>query len=175
MSSSTSDSFVKPSILNTITGHISHIQENNTLTKERFRVLRRCFFQSIGLSVLLYCLFQLLTLFYLLIELTFHFIFQMFMIIFWLPVKIIPKKNNYYILFPLFSLCSVLSLFIAKLSHKNIEIHLGKRSTFLKRYSFIFTLILLLLLQSFFILLPIGISIQEQRKLSPVKKKKRIL
>ena len=81
------------------------------------------------------------------------------------------KKKNYYILFPLFSLCSLLSLFIAKLSHKNIEIHLGKRSIFLKRYSFILIFILLLLLQSFFILLPIGISIQEQRKLSPVRKK----
>jgi hypothetical protein len=171
MSSSTSDSLLNAPKLNGITSYISHIQQKNIFTKERFRSTRQFFFQLIGLTVLLYWLCQLLFVFYLLVKLIFH---LMFTTISWLPVKILelclPNLTTYYILFPLFCFCSFISFFVARFSHKNIGIYLEKRSQVLKRYSFIFTFITLLLLQSLFILLPVTTSIQGQRKLSSVNK-----
>ncbi|CAF5218380.1 unnamed protein product, partial [Rotaria magnacalcarata] len=94
----------------------------------------------------------------------------MLSIVVFLPFKFIdlflPKTTSYNILFPSIWFCSILSFFIAKLSHKNIEIHFGNRFKSIKRYSFTVTFVILLLLQSVLILLPLTQSIQEQRKLS---------
>ncbi|CAM4748908.1 unnamed protein product [Rotaria magnacalcarata] len=170
MSSSTSDSSLNVPQLNTITSFISYIQQKNILTKERFRTIRRYFFQSIGLYVLLSCLFRLLAAFYFLLKSILNLTFQMLSIVVFLPFKFIdlflPKTTSYNILFPSIWFCSILSFFIAKLSHKNIEIHFGNRFKSIKRYSFTVTFVILLLLQSVLILLPLTQSIQEQRKLS---------
>ncbi len=160
MSSSTSDIII---------GYIAYIQRKNLLTKQRFASMRCYFFQSIGFSIILYCFSQLLLLLYLLLKIFFRIIFQIFSIIFWLPVNTIesfmPKINNYFILFPLFWLCSIVSFSIAKFSHKNVG----------KRRSFILSFIILLLLQSVFILLPLAISIHEQQKSSSVKQKANLI
>ncbi|CAF4573572.1 unnamed protein product [Rotaria socialis] len=170
MSSSTSDSSLNVPQLNTITSYISYIQQKNILTKERFRTIRRYFFQSIGLYVLLYYLFRLLITFYFLLKSILNLTFQMLSIGVFLPFKFIdlflPKTTSYNILFPSIWFCSILSFFIAKLSHKNIEIHFANRFKSIKRYSFTATFVILLLLQSVLILLPLTQSIQEQRKLS---------
>jgi hypothetical protein len=147
------------SISDRIIDYISYIQREKSITKERFYLIRQYFFQSVGFCVLLYFLSQLL-------KLLFRLIFQIFSIIFWLPLKAMEsfllKSDNYNIMFLLFCLCSVFSFTIAKFSHKK----------FRQRYSFILTFVIILLLQSLFILLPIAKSIQDRSKLSSVKKTK---
>lgn len=136
-----------------------YIQGKKTITKERCQLMCRYFFQFIGFCVLLYYFLQLPLL---LLRLLFRFI----SIIFFLPLRtielILPKTNTYYIILPLFSLCSFLSYSIAKFSHKNLR----------KQYSFILIFIMLLFLQSLFILLPIATSINEQRTLLSVNIRK---
>jgi len=147
------------SISDRIIDYISYIQREKIITKERFYSIRQYFFQSVGFCVLLYFLSQLL-------KLLFRLISQIFSIIFWLPLKTMEsfllKSDNYNIMFLLFCLSSVLSFSIAKFSHKK----------FRKRFSFILTFVIILLLHSLFILLPIAKSIQDRSKLSSVKKTK---
>ncbi len=154
------------SILDTIIDSIAYIQQKIIISRERFYSISQYFFQSIGFFTLLYFILQLPILFYVFLKLLYRVIFQIFTIIFWLPLKTIelslPKTKTYYIIFPLFCLCSFLSFFIAKFSHKNSG----------KRRSFNLTFIILFLLQCLFILLPIATSIEEQRKLSAVNKNK---
>ncbi|CAF4338515.1 unnamed protein product [Rotaria sp. Silwood2] len=170
MSSSTSDSFLTTPLSNKVTGYVSYIQKKKYFTEQRVHSMRQFFFRFVGVSVILYFIFQLLLLFNFLLKLIFRLLFQIFSIIILLLSKFIqlllPKTTNYNILFFFIGFCSILSFFIAKFSHKNIEIHLGKRYKLIKRYSFMFTFITLLLLQSVLILLPTTASIQEQRKLS---------
>ncbi len=155
------------SISDTIIGYISYIQQKQYITIERFRSIRRYFFQSIGFFILLYYVFQLPILFYLFLKFLFCCIIQIFSIIFWLPLKtielVLPKTDNYNVMFPLFWFCSFLSFLIAKFFQKNLT----------KRHSFLLTFIIILLLQFLFIILPVATSIKEQRKLSSVKKKKK--
>jgi hypothetical protein len=150
------------STLDTIADYLSHIQQRRIFTRERFSLIRVYFFQSIGLFI---CLSQFSIVSYRILTFLFWLLFQIFSIIFWIPLKtielFIPKTTNYNIIIPLLWFCSVISFSIAKYSHRNIG----------KRHSFLFIFILLLLLQFLFILLPIATSIQEQRKLSSVKKK----
>lgn len=173
MSSSTSDSSQNISLLNTITGYISHIQKRNFLTTERFRTVRRYFFQSIGLYVLLYCSFRILISFYLFFKLILYIIFQLLSTVIFLPYKFIelflPKTTSYNVLFPSIWCCSILSFFIAKSSHKHIENHLGKHHKLIKQYSLSLTFVFILLLQSLLILVPLTGSIKEQRRLASVK------
>ncbi|CAF1255419.1 unnamed protein product [Rotaria sordida] len=170
MSSSTSDSSINPSLFDKVTGCVSYVQQNNYVTKKRFHTLRQYFFRSVGFSIILYCFCQLIILFYsflkLILRLLFQIIFMMILFLFKFIQLFLPQTTNYNILFLLIGFCSIISVFIAKFSYKNIEIHLGKRYKLIKRYPFILTLITLLLLQSVLILLPLGVSIREQRKLS---------
>ncbi|CAF1170259.1 unnamed protein product [Rotaria sordida] len=170
MSSSTSDSSINPSLFDKVTGCVSYVQQNNYVTKKRFHTLRQYFFRSVGFSIILYCFCQLIILFYsflkLILHLLFQIIFMMILFLFKFIQLFLPQTTNYNILFLLIGFCSIISVFIAKFSYKNIEIHLGKRYKLIKRYPFILTLITLLLLQSVLILLPLGVSIREQRKLS---------
>ncbi|CAF3518330.1 unnamed protein product [Rotaria sp. Silwood1] len=170
MSSSTSDSFSNVSLFDKATGCISSIQEKKYFTKKRFHIIRQYFFRFVGICVILYFSFQLLLLFNLILQLIFHLLFQILSIFIFVLFKFIqlflPKTTSYNILYLLIGFCSILSFFIAKFSYKNIEIRLGKRYELIKRYSFIFTFIAILLLQSVLILLPTTVSIQEQRKLS---------
>jgi len=153
------------SILDILIGYIAYMQQKIIITRERFHSISEYFFRSIGFLTLFYFFLQLPMILYGFLKLLFRIVFHMFTIIFWLPLKTIelslPKTKTYYIIFPLFCLCSFLSFLIAKFSHKNSG----------KCRSFNLTFIILFLLQSLFILLPIATSIQEQRKLSTVKKK----
>ena len=135
------------STLDTIAGYLSHIQQRYTFTRERFLLMRRYFFQSVGLFI---CALQFAILVY-------HTLKYLFAIIFWIPLKLIelfiPKTTNYNIIMLLLWFCSIISFSIAKYSHKKIG----------KRHSFIFVFIALLILQSLFIIRPIARSIHEQR------------
>jgi hypothetical protein len=136
------------STLDTIAGYLSSIQQRRILTTERFLSMRVYFFQSIGLFI---CLSQFAILLYHILK-----------FIFWIPLKtielFIPKTTNYNMIVLLIWFCSIISFSIAKYSHRKIG----------KRHSFILIFIGLLLLQSLFILRPIAMSIQEQRKLSSI-------
>ncbi|CAF1160075.1 unnamed protein product [Adineta steineri] len=164
MSSPTSDSYLNP-----ITNYISLIQRKEIFTKQRIHSIRQYFLQSVGLTILLYFILQIPILLYFLFKLLLRLIFQIFSLIFWLPLKtielILPKTNNYGILFPLLFLFSTVSYLIAKLTHKNVETNFGKRYKVLKNNSFILIFIVFLLLQSIFILFPIAGSIQKQKQL----------
>ena len=172
MSSSTSDSSSNSSLLNRITNCISHIQQKNLITEERFHAMRRYFVRSIGFSILLYCFFQtLMSIYYfftLIINLIFH-IFSNLLLRKFIQL-ILSKITNYDILFPLFWFISIVSYIIAKYSYKNIGMRLGKSFQSIKRYLFILIFIIFLLLQIIFILIPIAASIREQRRLTSVKR-----
>jgi hypothetical protein len=182
-----SSSFLNNPLINTIIGYISNLQEQNIFSQERFYSLRHHFLITIGFFVLLYCLIRIQILFFWLLKL----IFKIISIIFWLPLKtirfIIPKTIDYDILFPLFWLCSIASFYLSKFSHENIcqfyDQYLVQRYKIfnydqtkredIKRYLFIITFIILLLLQSLFILIPITLSIRhhhENIKVSSVNK-----
>jgi len=194
MSSSTppTDSFLNNPLINTIMGYIVHLQQQNIFSKERLLSSRQPILITVGFLVLLYCLINIQILFFWLLKLIFRLIFQIISIIFWLPLKtvrfLIPKKIDYDILFPLFWLCSISSFYISKYSHENIcqfyEQYIFRRYQIftyeqikredMKRYLFIITFIILLLLQSLFILIPIALSIRHQHEetsqISSVKK-----
>jgi hypothetical protein len=190
------DSFLNSPLINTILGYIAYVQEQNVLTKERYLMLRQYFLITIGFLVLLYCLIHIQILFFWFLKLIFRLIFKIISTIFWFPLKtvrfFIPKAIDYDILFPLFWLCSISSFYISKFSHENIcqfydqylvrrykifNYNQAKRED-IKRYIFITTFIVLLLLQSLFILIPISVSIRrhrENRKISSVNTMKKFL
>jgi hypothetical protein len=89
-----------------------------------------------------------------------------------------PKTIDYDILFPLFWLCSISSFYISKFFHENIcqfyDQYFVRRYKILnynqtkredvRRYLFIITFVVLLLLQTLFILLPVASSIRHQHE-----------
>jgi hypothetical protein len=174
------DTFLNGPLINSITGYIGHLQEQNFFNKTRLHSLRHYFLLTVGFLVLLYCLIHIQILFYWFLKLIFRLLFKIISIIFWLPLKtvrfFIPKTIDYDILFPLFWLCSISSFYISKFSHENVwqfyDQQLVKRYKILnydqtkredvKRYLFILTFIVLLLVQSLFILVPIAFSIKYQ-------------
>ena len=189
------DLFLNNPLINTLTGYIAHIQQQNFLSKERFNVLKHQILITIGFLILLYCLIKIQILFFWLLKFIFLSIFRLISFIFWFPLKTVrfflPKSIDYDILFPLFWLCSITSFYLTKFFHENIcrfyDQYLIRNYPIFKydqikrddirRYLFIITFIILLLLQSLFILLPIALSIrhhhyqqQENSKISMVNK-----
>jgi hypothetical protein len=183
------DSFLNSPLITTLTGYIVHLQKQKIFSKERLHSFKTHFLITIGFVVLLYCLIHIQILFFWLLKLIFRLLFKFFSFIFWLPLKtvrfFIPKTIDYDILFPVFWLCSISSFYISKYSHENIcqlfdqylvrrykifNYDQIKREDF-KRYLFVLTFIVLLLLQSLFILIPITLSIRQRHineKLSSV-------
>ncbi len=176
------DSLINSPLINTITGYISHFQQQNIFTKESFQSYRDFFLLTVGFLVLLYCLIHIQILFFWLLNLIFRFLFKIVSMIFWLPLKsvrfLMPKTIDYDILFPLFWLCSISSFYISKFSHENIcqfyDQYFVQRYKILnydqtkredvRRYLFITTFVVLLLLQTLFILLPVASSIRHQHE-----------
>ncbi|UJR37916.1 hypothetical protein I4U23_030603 [Adineta vaga] len=182
------DTIANHPLINTISGCIVQLQRHPMFTKQRLQSLRQSFLVTVGFLVLLYCLVHIQIVFFWLLKFLFHLLFKIISIIFWLPLKtvrlFIPKSIDYDILFPLLWLCSIASFYISKFSHENIcrfyDQYLVQRYRFLhyegakrediRRYLFIGTFIVLLLLQSLFILMPITLAIRhhhENPKLSP--------
>lgn len=188
--SSTTDSVLNSPLINRITGYVAHIQTQNIFSKKSLQSVRQNVFMTIGFLVLIYCLIKIQILFFWLLKLIFGLLFKIISIIFWLPLKtarfFIPKTIDYDILFPLFWLCSISSFYISKFSHENIcqfyDQYLVQRYKIfnyeqikredIKRYLFVITFIVLLLLQSLFILLPIVVSIRNHhhQQLNAIKK-----
>lgn len=172
------DTVVNSPLLTTLAGHFGRLQEQNFFSKERLQSFRQSFLLTIGFLVLLYCLIHIQILFFWLLKWIFGLIYRIISLIFWLPLRtarfFIPKSIDYDILFPLFWLCSIGSFYVSKYSHENVcqfyDRQLVRRYKLLqyepnkreeiRRYLFIFTFIVLLLLQSLFILLPIAQSIR---------------
>ena len=170
-------------LINTITGHVARLQEQNFFSKERLQSLRHYFLLTVGFLVLLYCLIHIQILFFGLLKWVFGLIFQIISLIFWLPLRtarfFIPKSIDYDILFPLFWLCSIGSFYVSKYAHENVcqfyDRQLVRRYRLLRyepnkreeirRYLFFFIFLVLLLLQSLFILLPVAQSIRHQHAL----------
>lgn len=182
MMSSSADSFVNNPYVTRFTTQIARLQHENYFSKERLLSLKNHFLITIGFFVLLYCLIQIQILFFWFLRLIFRLIFRIISTIFWLPLTtvrlLIPKSIDYDILFPLFWLCSISSFYISKYSnenlcqfydqqlvprHKSLKYDQNKRED-IKRYIFITTFLLLLILQSLFILLPIALSIRHQNQ-----------
>jgi hypothetical protein len=185
------NSLLNHPLINTITGYVARLQEQNLFSKQRLNSLKHHFLITIGFLVILYCSIHIQFFIFWLLKLLFRLIFKIISIIFWLPLKsvrfFIPKSIDYDILFPVFWLCSIISFYISKHVHENIclfyDQYLVRRYKILnydqtkrediKRYLFIITFIILLLLQSLFILIPLAISIRNQHdhtKVSSVKK-----
>jgi hypothetical protein len=180
MSTPATDSFLNSPLITTITGYIAHFQEQHMFTKERLHSLKSHFLITIGFLVLLYCLIHIQILFFWLLKFIFHLIFQFISFIFWLPLRtvrfLIPKTIDYDILFPVFWLCSISSFYISKYLHENIwhffDQYLVQRYKIfnynqtkredIKRYVFVSTFIVLLILQSLFIIVPITLSIRNR-------------
>ena len=180
MSTPTTDSFLTSPLITRITGYIVHIQGQDLFTKERLHSLKNHFLITIGFLVLLYCLIHIQILFFWLLKLIFRLIFQIIWFIFWLPLKtvrfLIPKTIDYDILFPVFWLCSISSFYLSKYFQENVwqffDQYLVQRYRIfhydqtkreeIKRYVFVSTFIVLLLLQTVFILVPITLSIRTR-------------
>ncbi|CAF4771848.1 unnamed protein product, partial [Rotaria magnacalcarata] len=180
------DSLLTNPFVNTITGYLSQMQERNTFTQQRIHINKHHFLIAIGFLVLLYFLIHIQILFFWLLEFIFRLLFQIISAIFWLPLStarfFIPKTIDYDILFPLFWLCSISSFYISKFSHENIcqfyDEYFVRRYKILqydqtkreevKRHLFVATFIVLLLLQSLFILIPIASSIRRHNSINKV-------
>ena len=165
--------------INSVTGYVAHLQERQFFSKQRIQAFRHYFLFTIGFLVLIYFLIYIQILFYWLLKWFLTFIFQIISFIFWIPLKtvrfFIPKNIDYDILFPLFWLCSIASFYISKYFHEHIcqfyDQQLVRRYRALRyephkreeirRYLFILSFIVLLLLQSLFILLPIAQTIKH--------------
>ncbi|CAF4182418.1 unnamed protein product [Rotaria sp. Silwood2] len=174
--------FLNGPLINTITGCIVQIQERKILTRKRLHSLIHYSSITTGFFVLLYFLIHIQILFFWFLKLIFRIIFKIVSTIFWLPLRtarfFTPKTIDYDILFPLFWLCSISSFYLSKFFHENIcqfyDQHLVRRYKIfnynqakrddIKRYLFILTFILLLILQSVFILIPIAASIRRHNE-----------
>ncbi|CAF0754282.1 unnamed protein product [Adineta steineri] len=176
------NTFMNNPLINSITGYIAHLQQQNMFSKERIRSLKEGFLFTIGFFVLIYCLIRIQILFFWLLRLIFRLIFNIISFTLWLPLKIVrfltPKSIDYDILFPLFWLCSILSFYISKYFHEHVcqfyDQYLSQRWKIfnsdqikredIKKYLFIATFIALLLLQTLFILMPIALSIRHHHE-----------
>ncbi|CAF3748358.1 unnamed protein product [Rotaria sordida] len=176
------NSFPNSPLINTITGYIAQFQEQKFFTREHLHSLKHYIAITTGFFVVLYFLIHIQIVFYWFLKLIFRLTFRIISIIFWLPLRtarfFTPKTIHYDILFPLFWLCSIVSFYISKISHENIcqfyDQYLVRRYKILhydqakrddiKRYLFILTFIVLLLLQSAFILVPIAASIRHHNE-----------
>ncbi|CAF2847087.1 unnamed protein product [Rotaria sp. Silwood2] len=174
--------FLNGPLINTITGCVVQIQERKILTRKRLHSLIHYSSITTGFFVLLYFLIHIQILFFWFLKLIFRIIFKIVSTIFWLPLRtarfFTPKTIDYDILFPLFWLCSISSFYLSKFFHENIcqfyDQHLVRRYKIfnynqakrddIKRYLFILTFILLLILQSVFILIPIAASIRRHNE-----------
>lgn len=173
-------SFLNHPYITTITATFVNLQKQNFFSKQRLNLLKNHFLITIGFLVLLYCLIHIQILFFGLIKLIFRVVFRVISIIFWLPLKFtrlfIPKNIDYDILFPLVWLCSIVSFYLSKNYHEIIwqwfnqylvprypifRYDQNKREE-IKRTVFVGTFVVVLLLQSVFILLPITLSIRHQ-------------
>lgn len=182
LSTAAQDSIVNSPIVNSIVQWIVGLQNQPFFSRDRIQNLPQNFLLSVGFSVLLYCLFHIQILFVWFIKLIFYFICQILWLIFCFPFKtlglLVPKTLNYDILFPLFWLCSVASFYVSKNFHENLwqffDKHLVERYKLIKyqtnkreevrRNLFLTCFVVLLLLQSLFILLPIAQSIKHNRQ-----------
>ncbi|CAF1010771.1 unnamed protein product [Adineta ricciae] len=158
MSSTASDPTQK-TLLDVVTNSISQLQRKQIFNKDRLQSIRRFICQSIGLTILLYFIFRIPILLYALLKVLFQSLVYLLTIIFWPYVKLLefflPKTTNYGILFPLFLVISILSFLTAKLSSRK-----GYKNS---PFSVVF--VVLIIAQSVFVLRPIALSIDEQRKL----------
>lgn len=191
-----SDSLLDSPFINIITGYISQMQERQLLTRNRMNSYKNHILIAVGFLVLLYFLMHVQFFVFWLLKLLFRLIIHIISTIFWLPLTttrlFIPKTIDYDILFPLFWLCSVTSFYLSKFYHETIcqfyDQYLVQRSKILnsdrikrediKQYLFVSTFVILLLLQSLFILVPIASSIRRHNaisKLSSVDKTNEIL
>lgn len=162
MSSTASDP-TRKILLDVVTNSISQLQRKQLLNKDRLQSIRRFICQSIGLTILLYFIFRIPFLFYALLKVLLQSFVYLLTIIFWPYVKLLefflPKTTNYGILFLLFLVVSILSFLTAKLSSRK-----GYKNS-----PFLVVFIVLIISQSVFVLRPIALSIEEQRKLPLVK------
>ncbi|CAF1060745.1 unnamed protein product [Adineta ricciae] len=180
------NNLVEHPLVNMIAGYIVQLQGHPMLTKQRLLSLRQSFLVTVGFLVLLYCLIHIQILFFWLLKFLFRLLFKIFSLIFWLPLRtvrlLLPKSVDYDILFPLFWLCSIASFYVSKFSHESIcqfyDEHLVRRYKSLqydpakrgdiRRYLFIGTFLVLLLVQCLFILTPIALSIRNHHANSKV-------
>ncbi|CAF1362078.1 unnamed protein product, partial [Adineta ricciae] len=173
------NNLIEHPLVNMIAGYIAQLQGHPMLTKQRLLSLRQSFLVTVGFLVLLYCLIHIQILFFWLLKFVFRLLFKVFSLIFWLPLRtvrlLLPKSVDYDVLFPLFWLCSIASFYVSKFSHESIcqfyDQHLVRRYKSLqydpakrediRRYLFIGTFLVLLLVQCLFILTPIALSIRN--------------
>ena len=180
------NNLIEHPLVNMIAGYIVQLQGHPMLTKQRLLSLRKSFLVTVGFLVLLYCLIHIQILFFWLLRFLFRLLFKILSLIFWLPLRtvrlLLPKSVDYDILFPLFWLCSIASFYVSKFSHESIcqfyDQHLVRRYKSLqydpakrediRRYLFIGTFLVLLLIQCLFILAPIAVSIRNHHANSKV-------
>lgn len=116
---------------------IADLQRRGILSKERIIAIRRYFARAIGLSICLYCLFQLIFVIYLIVKASFRLIFS-----------ILPTKNIYNLLW---LTSTVGSIYLTRKFRSN-------------QPAWIWRFTLPLLIQSFFVLLPLGRHWSYQRQ-----------
>lgn len=156
MSAATSDS-IDTTPQHAIIDYIAQIQRKGVFTTPRFRSIRLRFFQSIGLSIVLYFVLQLPFVVYALLQL----LVVVLTLAFWPALQafrlVLPKHVGPVVLIPLFCLLSVVSFVVAKLA-------VAKRQRASPNVALPAAFLAILLLQTAFILRPLALSTHEQQR-----------